>query len=144
MAYQDLGPLTIVGQSDSQYQWNPFLLGTGWDVLVSASTAKLNGIVLSGSWPSQAKFECYQISLDGPVGSSVQMYRNSVPWNYVLQGWQNYNDPQQALQILNGDEIRFAWNFAFTSPPYTASGGSNVRPRVTMWLRAELPVRVQV
>lgn len=142
MAYEDLGPVTVLGQSDALYQFNPFLLGAGWDVVVSASTSKLTGSV--GAWPSQTSFECYQISLDGPVGSSVQMFRNAVPWNYVLQGFQNYNDPQQALQIRNGDEIRFCWNVAFTAGPYTPSGGGNVQPRVTLWLRWEIPLGQQL
>lgn len=136
MAYQDLGPLTILGVSDAQQQINPFLLGTGWDVVCSSSTAKLQGSL--GAWPSQTSFEVYQISLDGPVGSSVLMMRNRTPWNFVLQGWQNYDDPQQALPVRNGDELQFCWTTAFAAGPYTPSGGSNVRATVTLWMRAEV------
>jgi len=137
MPYQKLGSITLVGQSDSLYQINPFLLGTGWDVVVNQSTARQSAVCLSGQWPFLNGFECYQIYLDGPVGSTVQVFINRQPWNPVLQGWNNYNDPTQPMLLDNGDEVEFCWSFAFTSPPYTASLGSNVRPTVTMWLRQE-------
>jgi len=136
MPYQDLGPLTILGQSDSFYQYNPFLLGSGWDVICSSSTAKLQGSL--GSWPAQVSFEVYQISLDAPPGSQCLVKRNSDPWNFVQQGWQNWWDPQQPLPLRNGDELRFLFSSAFAAGPYTPSGGSNVRATVTLWLRAPL------
>lgn len=135
MATSDLGPLTILGQSDSFYQINPFRLGSGWDVVCSASTAKLSGSL--GAWPSQTTFEVYQISIDAPVGSSVLVMRNRTPWNFVQQGWQNWWDPQQPLPLRNGDELQFCWNAAFAAGPYTPSGGSNVRATVTLWMRAQ-------
>lgn len=133
MAYQDLGALTVLGVSDAFWQVNPFLLGTGWDVIVSKSAA-----VLNGAWPSQQSFEVYQMSLDGPVGSSFVLMRNRVVWNRVLQGWQNYDDMQQPLPLRDGDELEFCWNQAFAAGPYTPSGGTNVQPTVTLWLRAEI------
>ena len=138
MAYQRLGSIQVIGQPDSAggYGFNPFLPGTGWDVLVSASTAAQSTVCITGQWPRETIFECYQIHLDGPVGSSVLLSINRQPWNLVLQGWQNYNDPQQVMQLSSGDEIQFSWNTAATSPPYTPTGGANVQPTVTMWLRA--------
>jgi hypothetical protein len=129
VSYQDLGPRTQLGVSDVTAQVNPFLLGTGWDVIFDPTV-----------WASNlTTIEIYQISLDGPVGSSVWMLRNGKPWNLVLQGWQNYNDPTQPIPLGQTDTVQFCWSFAFTSPPYTGSGGSNVRPTVTVWLRHEIP-----
>jgi len=135
MAYKRLGVIRMLGQSDSLYTVNPILNGTGWDVIVSASTAKQSRVCVSGQWPLLTSFECYQIHLDGPVGSSVSILINRQPWNFVLQGWQNWWDPQQPMLLATEDEIQFCWNVAATNPPYTASGGSNVQPEVTMWLR---------
>jgi len=136
--YQHLGVIRVKGLIDSTagYSFNPFLPATGWDVLINASTPQRLECV-SGQWPKQVEFECYQISLDGPVGSSVLMMINNHPWNFVQQGWQNYNDPQQVVPLRNGDDVQFAWTFAATAAPYTASGGSNVQPVVTLWLRAD-------
>jgi hypothetical protein len=135
MAYKRLGSIRMLGQSDSFYQQSPFLNGTGWDVIVNASTAKQSAVCISGTWPLLTAFECYQIHLDGPVGSSVMVAINNQPWNFVLQGWQNWDDPQQPMLLSSGDEIEFYWTVAATSPPYTMSGGGNVQPVVTMWLR---------
>jgi hypothetical protein len=139
-AYQRLGNIRLLGQSDSTagYSFNPFLPATGWDVLVNASTAKQSAICISGQWPLGNDFECYQIHLDGPVGASVLVMINRQPWNFVLQGWQNYDDPQQPMELQSGDEVQFAWTVAATAGPYTPSGGNNVQPVVTMWLRQPL------
>jgi hypothetical protein len=67
------------------------------------------------------------------------MLRNSKPWNLVLQGWQNYNDPQQPIPLGQTDTVQFCWSAAFASGPYTPSGGANVQPTVTVWLRHEIP-----
>ena len=136
-----LGSIRVLGQPDSTagYQFNQSLPGTGWDVLVSAWTAKQSAICISGQWPVQPRFECYQIHLDGPVGASVLVSINRQPWNFVIQGWQNYNDPQQVMELTDGDEIQFAWTVASTAGPYTPSGGANVQPVVTMWLREAKP-----
>ena len=135
MAYKRLGVLRVLGQSDSLYTLNPFLNGTGWDVIINASTARQTGVCISGQWPLLTSFECYQVALDGPVGASVQVSINNQPWNFVLQGWQNWYDPQQPMLLSTEDEIEFCWTVAATAGPYTTSGGSNVRPVVTMWLR---------
>ena len=137
MAYEDLGLIRVLGQPDSTagYNFNPYLPGTGWSVLINQSTPQRPECV-QGQWPRQAVFEVYQASVDGPVGSSLVVMVNRQIWNWVLTGWQNYYDPQQALPLQDGSELQFAWNFAATAGPYTPSGGSNVRPVVTLWLRA--------
>lgn len=127
MSFQDLGDRTMLGVSDQLYQVNPFLLGTGWDVIFDPT-----------AWGTNlTSLQIYQISLDGPVGSSVWMLRNGKPWNLVLQGWQNYNDPQQPIPLGQTDTVQFCWSFPFTAGPYTPSGGNNVQPTVTVWLRHE-------
>lgn len=138
MAYHRLGNIRMLGESDALYSVNPYLLNTGWDVIFNAGQAKRSAVCISGQWPLETEFECYQISLDGPVGSSVLMLINRVPYNWVLQGWNNYDDPQQPILLNTGDDVQFCWNTAFTSGPYTASGGSNVRPLVSLWLRREV------
>jgi hypothetical protein len=117
----------MTGVSDATAQLNPFLLGTGWDVIFAGS-----------AWITNiTDFEIYQISLDGPLGSSVRMMINRQMWNYVQQGWLNYCDPIQPIQIRQTDEVEFCWNFAATAPPYNTT--SNILPTVTLWLRTEKP-----
>lgn len=137
VAYKRLGVVRMIGQSDAAYELNPYLLGTGWDVVVNAGNARRSELCISGQWPTLTTFECYQIALDGPVGSSVLMMINRQPYNFVLQGWNNYDDPTQPVLINTEDEIQFCWNTAFAAGPYTPSGGANVQPVVTLWLRAE-------
>ena len=127
MADQDLGPRIMLGISDATPQINPFLLGTGWDVIFTAADLGTN----------LSHVQIYQIALDGPVGSSVWMLRNRKKWNFVAQGWTNYDDPQQTLPLGQTDEVQFCWNAAFTNPPYNRS--SNIQPEVTLWLRQEIP-----
>jgi len=122
--YQDLGSRgPVMGVSDALYQINPFLPGTGWDVIFNAQDwfSNLTGL------------ELYQAALDGPVGSAVWMLRNGKKWNFVAQGWQNYWDPVQALPLAQTDTIQFAWSAAFTAGPYNRT--TNVQPEVTLWLR---------
>ena len=135
MAYTRLGSIRMLGQSDSVYRQSPLLNGTGWDVIFNASTAKQSAVCISGQWPLLTSFECYQMHLDGPVGGSVLVAINNQPYNFVLQGWQNWYDPQQPMLLSSGDEVEFYWTVPATNPPYTTSGGSNVQPVVTMWLR---------
>lgn len=118
-------PVTMQGTSDAGVGINPFLPGTGWDVIFPSP--------LWNSEPDEA--EIYQVHLDGPVGSQAVMLINGKPWNHILQGWANYDDPAQPALIDEGVSVQFCWSVAFASPPYTPSGGTNVRPVVTVWLR---------
>ncbi len=128
MAWQDLGPRgPQLGVTDAGQQINPFLLGTGWDVIFTPDVWATN----------LTSLQIYQIALDGPVGSSVWMLRNGKKWNFIAQGWSNYNDPSQPIPLGQTDTITFAWNVAFTAGPYNRT--SNIQPEVTVWLRHEIP-----
>lgn len=111
--YSDLGPtlpLTAVADTNGQ---NPFGVGF-WTI--TAAEQDLNVKV--------ALAEIYQISIDGPIGSSFKMRRNSRDWNFVLQGWANYCDPIEPLFVRPGDYIYLFWNS--TRAP---------TPTATFWLR---------
>ena len=128
MAYQDLGPRTVLGVQDGTIdsQFNPYLPGTGWIVLVRPQDLNTN----------ETNFECYQVSLNGPVGSSALMSRDGKPWNFIQQAWNNYNDPQQPLPMRQTSYVQFAWNVPFVAGPYNQT--NNIQPTVTLWLRKEL------
>jgi hypothetical protein len=126
-SYQDLGPRTALGVSDAAFQINPFLLGTGWDVIMDPNV-----------WATNiTRIEVYQISLDGPIGSSVWMFRSGRPWNFISQGWLNSDDPFQPIPLDQTDTLQFCWNVAATAPPYDRF--SNIQPTVTCWIRQEIP-----
>lgn len=125
MPYVGLGRRTQNGVSDATVQGNPFLLGTGWDVLFTPDVLATN----------LTTFEVYQISLDGPVGSSVQVAIDGAPWNHVNQGWLNSWDPAQPMLLNNGNTVQFFWTVPFASGPYNRT--TNIRPTVTLWLRHE-------
>ena len=68
-----------------------------------------------------AQAEIYQISIDGPVGSSFTVYRNTVRWNTVLQGWSNSWDPVNPLYLRPGDSLFLYWTAPISQqPPPTA------------------------
>lgn len=128
MPYQDLGSRgPILGISDFTQQVNPFLLGTGWDVIIDAN-----------QWFTNATgIEIYHMAIDGPIGSSLAIFRNGRTWDYQGQGWKNGWDPEQPLQIPHADLLYVCWSAAFTNPPYDPM--SNIQPTVTIWLRKQLP-----
>ena len=74
--------------------------------------------------------EVYQISLDGPVGSLVSVYRNGRLWNKVVQGWANNYDPINPLYIRPGDSIFLFWNA--DSARWTPT------PTAVFWLRYDI------
>ena len=108
--YSDLGPtlpLTAVADTNGQ---NPFGVGF-W--IITAAEQNLNVKV--------ALAEIYQIAIDGPIGSSFKMYRNTRPWNFVLQGWSNYDDPIEPMFVRPGDSVYLFWNSTRAPtprPPY--------------------------
>lgn len=102
---------------------NPYLPGTGWDVVFTPATLGV----------TETEFECYQIALDGPIGSSAVVMLDGHEHSYVQTAWANTASDEPAMLIRYGQFVQFCWNFAFTSPPYNRT--SNVQPRVTMWLR---------
>jgi hypothetical protein len=68
--------------------------------------------------------EVYQATVDGPVGSSFQMWRNVRLWNVVAQGWANNYDPQQPMLLRYGDTVSLYWNSTGTP-----------KPTAILWLR---------
>jgi hypothetical protein len=125
--YQDLGTCgPVMGTSDATTQINPFLLGTGWNVIFDPNT-----II-----PRVTQMEIYQAALDGPVGSVVWVLRDGKKFNFVPQGWQNYWDPVQPMLLSDTQTIAFCWSVPFTSGPYNRT--SNIQPEVTLWLRQAL------
>jgi hypothetical protein len=132
VAYVLLGSRIQTGVSDAQAdaQVNPFRPKTGWDVIFHPNDLATNITV----------FEVYQISLDGPVGSSGAVLIDGHIWNYVGQFWRNSYDPQQPLILKQTQTLQFCWDAAFTSPPYNQS--SNIQPVVTIWLRYDPAVGV--
>ena len=122
-----LGPRTQTGISDATVQLNPYLLGTGWDVIFAPQDLNFY----------DPEVEVYHIALDGPVGSSAQIYRDNRPWDFVAQAWSNGWDPSQPMLLNPGHSVQFCWNVAFAAGPYNKT--SNVQPVVTLWLRKPLP-----
>lgn len=104
---------------------NPFLPGTGWDVIFTPSDLDF----------TEVEVEVYHIYLDGPVGAAVAVLVNGHRWDFVAQGWQNGWDPQQPLVLRFGQTLQFCWSAAFTSPPYPGTGQATTQPDVTIWLR---------
>lgn len=73
-----------------------------------------------------AQAEIYQISIDGPIGSSMAVYRGRRLWNRVNQGWQNSYDPQQPLIVRDGDTLFFYWTMGPPALPV---------PTAILWIR---------
>ena len=127
MAFQDLGPFgPVLGISDATQQVNPFLLGTGWDVIIDQNVLPTN---LTNAY-------VYHIALDGPVGSSLVVMRSGKVWDYVSAGWKNGWDPSQPFPLGTTQlgTLQLCWNVAFTSPPYSST---NVQPQATVWVRQQ-------
>lgn len=76
-------------------------------------------------------FECYRIVIDGPVGSSFQIYIGNNFYDSVSQGWQNSWDPSQTMKLEAGQVIYFFWSAA---PPLTPV------PMVTMYFQEASPL----
>lgn len=111
-SYRDLGPTALLKATPDQTLRNP----GNWTL--AASQRELSNLV--------AQAEIYQISIDGPVGSSFTVYRNTVRWNLVFQGWANTYDPVNPLYVRPGDTIYLFWNAKFTTIP---------APTAVFWLR---------
>lgn len=116
--YRDLGPTQQVTAQLDQTHNNP----GNWTVTAD------QGVL--GNHVAQA--EIYQISIDGPIGSSFTVYRGTRRWNTVAQGWANSWDPVNPLYIRPGDTIFLYWNVPVSQKP---------APTAVFWLRydTELP-----
>jgi hypothetical protein len=111
-SYYDLGPTQLLKATPDQTHRN----AGNWTI--EAGPQALNCKV--------AQAEIYQINIDGPIGSSFAVYRNTVRWNLVFQGWSNSYDPTQPLYVRPGDSIFLFWNAAVTTTPV---------PTAVFWLR---------
>jgi hypothetical protein len=119
-----LGIRIQLGQQDGPLTGNinPYLPGTGWVVVFTPDEL-----------PTETEFEVYQIALDGPIGSSAVVMLDGNEHSYLQTAWANTASDEPAMLVRFGQPIQFCWNFAFTAPPYNRT--TNIRPRVTLWLR---------
>lgn len=117
-SYRDLGPTQMLTATPDQTGNNP----GNWTL--TATQRELGNLV--------AQAEVYQISIDGPVGSSFTLYRNTRRWNFVQQGWANTYDPLQPLFVRPGDTLFFYWKAQTSQTPV---------PTAVLYLRydTELP-----
>jgi hypothetical protein len=108
-----LGPATADGQVDTSGR-NPFGNGN--------FTVAIDQTALGVNLPT---YECYHIVIDGPIGSSFQVYIASNFYDNVQQGWKNSWDPSQTMKLQLGQTIYFFWNVGTGTPV----------PTVTMYLQ---------
>lgn len=80
---------------------------------------------------NQSTYECYHIVIDGPVGSSFQIYVGANWYDSVAAGWKNSWDPAQTMKLQQGQNIYFYWDVA---PPATPV------PTVTMYFQESSPL----
>lgn len=78
--------------------------------------------------------EVYQLSIDGPIGSTMSLYRNTHVWNQVIQGWANNYDPTNPLYIRPGDSVFLYWK----APAGPLPNGSTPVPTAKLWLRYDI------
>lgn len=76
-------------------------------------------------------FECYHIVLDGPIGSSLEIYVGANWYDSVNAGWQNSWDPAQTMKLQLGQTIYFYWNVGGTMTPI---------PSVNMYFQESSPL----
>jgi len=91
----------------------------------------------AGNWTAQiattnygisylSQFECFKMTIDGPIGFGMAVYIDNKKWSHTSQGWQNEWDPQQVMPLKAGQTIYFYWEAADTILPV---------PTVTCWFR---------
>lgn len=122
-SYRDIGPTQLLTATPDQTTRNP----GNWTI--EATQAALNCYV--------SLAEIYHIAIDGPVQSSVAIYRGTRLWENVSQGWSNSWDPTNPMIVRPTDEVFFFWK--------AAAGVWFPVPTATLWLRynTELPENVQ-
>jgi hypothetical protein len=74
--------------------------------------------------------EVHQITIDGPIGAGMSLWRNQQPWNQVVQGWANNYDPTNPLYIRQGDSLFLFW--------HAAAGVWLPAPTATLWMRYDI------
>ena len=117
-SYRDLGPTQLLIATPDQTGNNP----GNWTI--QADPQALNCHV--------GQAEIYQVAINGPVGSTMSVFRNTRVWNNVVQGWNNNYDPVNPLYIRPGDSVFLYW---------AASVNTGPTPTAVLWLRydTELP-----
>lgn len=75
-------------------------------------------------------FECYHIAIQGPAGSSFQVYIGTNFYDFVENGDINSWDPAQPMKLVSGNTVYFYWNVAAGQPV----------PTVTMYFQEATPV----
>jgi hypothetical protein len=91
-------------------------------------TVTFDNSVLSMNLPT---FECYHIAIDGPIGSSFQIYIGNNFYDNVAVGWKNSWDPSQTMKLELGQVIYFFWN---------VGAGQTPVPTVTMYFQESSPL----
>lgn len=74
---------------------------------------------------SEGAFECYHISIQGPAGSSFQVYIGDKFYDFVARGDINSWDPSQTMKLVSGNTVYFYWNVTSGTP----------KPGVTMYFQ---------
>jgi hypothetical protein len=117
-SYRNLGPTRLLTATPDATNRNK----GNWTIVVDPQT--LNCKI--------AQAEVHQISIDGPIGSSMSVYINQQAWNQVVQGWANNYDPVNPLYVRPGDTLFLFWRAPLIWKPV---------PTATLWLRydTELP-----
>lgn len=79
-----------------------------------------------------AQAEMHQANIDGPVGSTMSLFRGTRCWNRAVQGWSNTYDPVNPLYVHPGDTLFLYWAAPVSFLPV---------PTATLWFRydTELP-----
>lgn len=77
-------------------------------------------------------FECYRIVIDGPVGSSFDIYVGANWYDSVDRGWRNSWDPSQTMKLQLNQTIYFYWN--------VGPSQSSTIPTVTMYFQEASPL----
>lgn len=76
-----------------------------------------------------AQAEIYQITINGPVGTTFKLLRGTRLWNDVIQGYNNVYDPVNPLYIRPSDTLFFYWRADVSRLPV---------PTATIWMRYDL------
>ena len=61
-------------------------------------------------------FECYHIAIQGPPGSSFQIYIGNDFYDFVSRGDINSWDPSQTMKLVAGNTVYFYWNVTTGTP----------------------------
>lgn len=61
-------------------------------------------------------FECYHIAIQGPAGSTFQVYIGNDFYDFVPRGDINSWDPSQPMQLVSGQTVYFYWSVGTGAP----------------------------